>query len=88
MKDFEGTFRELATMGYRAIELCSFSGYDDFSRPGKIKAPEVRQTLKKVGLHCESCHYTPEELKTSLENRINYAKELGLKYMILSKFRP
>lgn len=86
VKDFEGTLRELAAVGYRAIELCSFSGYDDFSPLAKMKAPEVRQTLKTVGLHCESCHYTSEELKTSLEDRINYAKELGLKYMVLSSF--
>jgi sugar phosphate isomerase/epimerase len=86
VKDFDGTLRELAAMGYRAIELCSFLGYDDFSPLGKMKAPEVRQILKKVGLHCESCHYTPEELKTSLEERINFAKDLGLKYMILSSF--
>ncbi|HVN82086.1 MAG TPA: sugar phosphate isomerase/epimerase family protein [Terriglobia bacterium] len=86
VKDFKGTLQEMAAAGYRAIELCSFSGYDDFSPLAKMKAPEVRQTLKTVGLHCESCHYTPEELKTSLEDRVNYAKELGLKYMILSSF--
>ena len=86
VKDFEGTLRELAGLGYRAIELCSFLGYDDFSPLGKTKASEVQQILKKVGLVCESCHYTPEELKTSLDDRIGFAKQLGLKYMILSSF--
>jgi len=86
VKDFEGTLREMVAAEYRAIELCSFSGYDDFSALGRMKASEVRQILKTVGLHCESCHYTSEELKTSLDDRINYAKDLGLKFMILSSF--
>ena len=86
VKNFEGTLQEMTAAGYRAIELCSFSGYDDFSALRKMKATEVVQILKTVGLHCESCHYTPGELKTSLEERISYAKELGLKYMVLSSF--
>jgi sugar phosphate isomerase/epimerase len=39
-----------------------------------------------VGLKCESCHYQWGELKTSLDERIAYAKDLGLKQMILSTF--
>jgi sugar phosphate isomerase/epimerase len=56
-KDFEGTLRQLAAVGYRMIEMCS-----------------------------ESCHYQFRELKENLEDRIAYAKELGLKQMILSTF--
>ncbi len=87
-KDFEGTMRELAGVGYQAVELCSFPGYVDsgFGPLVKMTASEVRQNLKAAGLGCESCHYGPEELKGSLEDRIGFAKELGLKYMILSSF--
>jgi sugar phosphate isomerase/epimerase len=86
VKDFRGTMRELAGVGYQAIELCSFTGYDDFSPLAKMKPSEVRDVLKTAALHCESCHYTPEELRSRLDDRIGYAKELGLKYMILSSF--
>jgi sugar phosphate isomerase/epimerase len=86
VKDFAGTLRELAVVGYQAVELCSFAGYDDFSSLATMKASEVRQVLKTAGLHCESCHYTPEELKSSLDDRISYATELDLKFMILSSF--
>ena len=88
VKDFEGTLRELAAVGYRAIELCSFPGYIDsgFGPLVKLKASEVRQILQAAGLSCESCHYGFDELKANLDERIGYAKELGLKYMILSSF--
>ena len=86
MKDFPGTLKEMAGAGYRAIELCSFSGYDDFAPLAKMKPAEIRQTLKTAGMHCESCHYTPGEFKSNLDERISFAKELGLKFMVLSSF--
>ncbi len=86
VKDFPGTLKELAGDGYRAVELCSFTGYDDFAPLAKMKPAEIRQTLKAAGMHCESCHYTPDEFKSNLDERITFAKELGLKYMILSSF--
>jgi sugar phosphate isomerase/epimerase len=88
VKDFAGTMREFASVGYQAIELVSFPGYvsSGFGPLAKMKASEVRQILKAAGLRCESCHYGSEELKKNLEERIRFAKELGLKYMILSSF--
>jgi sugar phosphate isomerase/epimerase len=87
-KDFEGTLRQMAGLGYQTIELCSPPGYIDsgFGPLAKLKASEVVQTLKAAGLRCESCHYGADEFKTSLDDRIDYARELGLKYMILSSF--
>ena len=35
---------------------------------------------------CESCHYGFTELKESLDERVAFAKELGLKQMIISTF--
>jgi sugar phosphate isomerase/epimerase len=85
-KDFPATLKELAEAGYRAVELCSFTGYDDFAPLAKMKPAEIRQTLKAAGMQCESCHYTPDEFKSPLDEKISFAKELGLKYMILSSF--
>jgi len=87
-QDFEGTLRQLAAIGYRTIELCSPPGYEKsgFGPLVKMKALEVRKTIESAGLRCESCHYGFQELKNSLDDRIGYAKELGLKQMILATF--
>jgi sugar phosphate isomerase/epimerase len=85
-KDFQGTLRDLSAAGYRAVELCSFAGYGDFKPLAPWKAGEVLTQMKAARIHCESCHYTPDELRSHLDDRILYAKELGLKYMILSSF--
>jgi sugar phosphate isomerase/epimerase len=87
-QDFEGTLRQLAAIGYQTIELCSPPGYErsGFGPLMKMKASEVRKTVEAAGLRCESCHYGFQELRNSLEDRIAYAKELGLKQMILATF--
>lgn len=87
-KDFEGTLRQLAAAGYQNVEMCSPPGYErsGFAPLVKMKASEIRQTIHAAGLRCESCHYQFRELKENLEERIAYAKELGLTQMILSTF--
>ena len=87
-QDFEGTLKQLATIGYRTIELCSPPSYGSsgFAPLVKMKAAEVRKVIEGAGLRCESCHYQFQELKDKLDDRIAYAKELGLKHMILSSF--
>jgi sugar phosphate isomerase/epimerase len=51
-----------------------------------MKASDMRQKIQAAGLKCESCHYGSREFRESLRDRIDYAKELGLKQMILSSF--
>jgi sugar phosphate isomerase/epimerase len=87
-QDFEGLLRQLAAIGYRTIELCSPPGYEKsgFGPLVKMKAAEVRKAFEAAGLRCESSHYQFRELKENLDDRIGYAKELGLKHMVLSTF--
>lgn len=87
-KDFPGTLRELARVGYRTVEMCSPPGYVDygFSSLVNLKAREVRRIIQDAGLRCESCHFGAAELRKHLEDRIGWSKELGLKQMILSTF--
>jgi sugar phosphate isomerase/epimerase len=88
-KDIPGTLKQLAAIGYKNIEMCSPPGYE---RAGyapflKFKASELRQVIKDAGLTCESCHYNFNELKGDvIGERIAFAKELGLKQMILASF--
>ena len=85
-KDFEGTLRELAAIGYRAIEMCSPPSYADFRPLAGLSAAQMRHTIEGAGLRCESCHYNFRELKENLDERMAFAKELGLKQMVLSSF--
>lgn len=87
-QDFAGTLKQLAAIGYKTIELCSPPSYQTsgFAPLAKMKAAEVRKAFEVAGLRCESCHYQFQELKDSLDERIAYAKELGLKQMIVAMF--
>jgi sugar phosphate isomerase/epimerase len=87
-KDFEGTLRELAAIGYKRIEMCSPPGYErsGYGPLVNMKASEMREKIKAAGLGCESCHYQFRELKENLDDRIAFAKELGLKQMVLASF--
>lgn len=85
-KNFEGTLRELSTIGYRTIEMCSPPSYADFRPLASLTAAQMRRTIEGAGLRCESCHYNFRELKENLDERMAFAKELGLKQMVLSSF--
>lgn len=87
-KDFPGTLRELASIGYRTIEMCSPPGYErsGYAPLMNLKASEMRRIIRDAGLRCESSHYQFRELKENLDERIAFAKELGLKQMIVASF--
>ena len=86
-KDFPGTLKQIAAMGYQTIEMCSPPGYKEgFGALAGISAAEMKKTIQTAGLRCESCHYQFREMKENLDERIAFAKELGLKQMILSTF--
>ena len=86
-EDFPGTLKQLAGLGYRRIEMCSPPTYKGGYAPLiGMKASDMRETIHAAGLGCESCHYGFAELKNNLDERIAYAKELGLKQMVLATF--
>lgn len=86
-KDFAGALRQLAGMGFQSIEMCSPPGYGKSWEPlTKLTAAQMRETIRSAGLGCESCHYPFAELESHLDERLAYAKELGLKQMIISGF--
>ena len=87
-QDFDGTLRQLAGMGYQTIEMCSPPGYATagYGTLVDIKAAEMRRRIQDAGLRCESCHYQFQELKAHMDERIAFAKELGLKQMVVATF--
>ena len=87
-QDFDGTLRQLAGMGYQAIEMCSPPGYMNagYAALANIGAAEMRRRIQDAGLRCESCHFQFQELKDHMGERIAFAKELGLKQMVVAMF--
>jgi sugar phosphate isomerase/epimerase len=88
VKDFPGTLKKVAQMGYQSVEMCSPPGYESsgFGPLMKLKAKEMKQIINDAGLMFTSCHYGMDELRKHLEERIDFAKESGQKQMILSSF--
>jgi sugar phosphate isomerase/epimerase len=87
-KDFDGTLRQLARLGYQTVEMCSPPDYlsSGFAPLASLKAPEMRRIIQDAGLRCESCHYGFQGLKAHLKERIAFAQELGLTQMVIASF--
>jgi sugar phosphate isomerase/epimerase len=84
-KDFRGTLKELAAAGFQNIELCSPVGYADsgFAGLAKYKGPELRSILHEAGLTCISSHFSIDELRKNQDDRIAWAKDIGLTQMLV-----
>jgi sugar phosphate isomerase/epimerase len=78
-KDFDGTLRAVAAIGYKEVELPGF-----FQKT----APEISKSLKAARLTCPSAHYETPDLRNGLDARIAFAKEIGLSYMVLAFLQP
>jgi len=88
VKDFPGTLKMMAGLGYESLEMCSPPGYESsgFGPLMKLKAKEMKQIINDAGLICESTHYGMGEFREDLSERIDFALESGQKQMILSSF--
>jgi len=86
--DFGGTLKMMADLGYKEVEMCSPLGYIEsgFGPLNNIDNKEMRKIIDDSGLTCSSSHFTMGELREHLDNRIEWAKALGMKQMIASSF--
>ena len=84
-KDFPGTIKQLAAAGCQTIELCSPVGYADsgFAGLAAYKGAELRKILNDAAVTCVSSHFGIEELRANQEDRIAWAKDLGLTQMLV-----
>ena len=88
IKDFAGTLKRMAALGYKTVEMCSPPGYESsgFGPLMSMKAKEMRTIVEDTGLRLESTHYGMDELMNNLDERISFALESGQKQMIVSSF--
>src|ERR1039458_152747 len=84
-KDFTGTIKQLAEIGFQTIELCSPVGYADsgFAGLAKYKGAELRRMFGDLGVKCESSHFDIGELRKDFAGRIAWANDLGLTQMMV-----
>lgn len=84
-KDFPGTIKQLAAAGFQSIELCSPVGYADsgFAGLAKYKGAELKKILSDAGVTCTSSHFGIQELRDNQEDRIAWAKDVGLTQMLV-----
>jgi sugar phosphate isomerase/epimerase len=83
LSDFAGTLKKMASMGYSEVEMCSPLGYG-FKSLNEMSGTEMGKIIEDAGLSCTSSHFTGPELRDSLDNRIEWASQIGMKQMAQS----
>jgi sugar phosphate isomerase/epimerase len=88
VKDFPGTLKMMAGLGYKLVEMCSPPGYisSGFEPLVSMKGADMKKIINDAGLTCPSCHFTFTEMTDKLDDRIEFAHQLGLSAMICSSF--
>ena len=72
-KDYDGTLKQIAAIGYREVEAAGFFG----------KSPsEVKRSMNQAGLHCVSAHYPLKDLLPTVDEKVQYGKDLGLQFIV------
>lgn len=76
-QDFHGTLKKISAIGYKEVELAA-----THSRT----AAQLRKAFKSAGLSCRSAHMFDPNQKP--EQFMNFAEELGVKYVVTSFNAP
>ncbi|MFK4997085.1 hypothetical protein ACI2OX_04335 [Bacillus sp. N9] len=66
-RDFKGTLRKVAELGFDGVELAGYGG---------LTATELRDTLQDLGLKVAANHVPLADLETNLDEVIEYQKIL------------
>jgi len=81
LKDFPAFVKQMAGIGVTRLELCSPIGYGaEFASLADGKA--VRAILADHGMKAESSHFTMRELRTTQQQSIEWAKDVGITEMV------
>ena len=86
--DFVPTLEMMSAMGYSEVEMCSPLGYTGtgFEKLNDMSGTEMKNIIGDAGLVCSSSHFNMGELRDHLDNRIEWANQLGMKQMVCSSF--
>lgn len=76
--DYEGTLRQLAGFGYKAIDLVPGNPTAATYRPGK----DIRRMLDAAGMVAHNAHFPFVALTEGYDKTISEARDLGLKEIV------
>ena len=74
-KDYLGTLKQLAALGYKEVEAAGFYNHSP---------DEVKTAMSTAGLSLVSAHYSANDLGKSFDETVAFGKALGLQYIICS----
>lgn len=74
-KDFPGTLKRIGAIGYHEVEAAGFYNHS---------AADVKRLMTDANLRCVSAHYGLADLLKTTDATIEYARTLGLDYVICS----
>jgi sugar phosphate isomerase/epimerase len=75
-KDWDGTLKQMAAMGYKLIDMVAMNPYT--TRSGK----QLRAEFTRVGLDCNVCHFGFAAWNGSFGQTVDYANQLGVRHVI------
>ncbi len=78
-RDFSGTVRRVAEIGYPAVEFAGYGGLD---------AAAMKSLLAETGLQAASTHVALDRLEADLDGEIAYCLAIGCEYMVLPWLAP
>jgi hypothetical protein len=78
-RDFEGTLKELARIGYKRVEGAGWHGRS---------AAQVRKALADARLEMPAAHYGLQTLIDETDASLRFAREVGAKYVVASSPAP
>ena len=78
-KDFAGTLKKVAELGFDGVEFAGFGG---------LSAREVKSLIDELGLQAAACHVPLEQLETNLPQVIEDMKILGSNYVVCPYLMP
>jgi len=83
-KDFAGTMKTMADLGYQYTEMCHPKGYADagFGALVNVKPSDLKKMIEDAGLTCPSCHFGMGSLKDNFSECMDFAHGLGLSHII------
>ena len=86
-KDFPGTLKKMAELGYKEVEMCSPLGYKGtFDKFNKYSGTDLKKIIEDQGLRCTSSHYNLSELRDGFGKTIEWTQQMGIKQMPLAAF--
>src|SRR5579885_1482518 len=85
-KDFPGTLNQLKAARFQNIEMYSPADYSDygFKSLTKYSGKELKKIINDAGLTCVSSHFGMDELRKNQDDRIAWAKDVGLTQMLVA----